>query len=194
MKKLKPIKAIAPNEKILIHNALNYTLQVIIDEQRSGRPLEDEFQELAGKAIEDLPDLLDLLFPEINTSKKSERAQAQAQYQQTQANEAKAELDLEDSKLIPEINPSKKPEGEISKHIAEKQAQAAEAKAQTQKAEAKEAKADQTKADPEDPKLDKHTLKYAKILKKKKIRRARERVTALLKIKKYLEDMLKEEK
>lgn len=59
------MKAESPSERILVQDILNFVQQIIIDEQRAGRAIEDEYQIELGAALnEDLPPLP---FPEIPT-------------------------------------------------------------------------------------------------------------------------------
>ena len=59
------MKAESPSERILVQDILNFVQQIIIDEQRAGRAIEDEYQIELGAALnEDIPPLP---FPEIPT-------------------------------------------------------------------------------------------------------------------------------
>lgn len=149
------MKAESPSERILVQDILNYVQQIIIDEQRAGRAIEDEYQIELGAALnEDIPPLP---FPEIPTqqpgAKKPGRVSDLAA-QRRAANE-KAEL------------------GQI--HIDEAIAAA-----------------DKPSAASSSPAPGKEARRIAKIWKKKKIRRCRERVAALVKVRRYLEEMLAE--
>ena len=59
------VKATQPNEQILVQDILNFVQGVIIEEQRAGRAIEDDYQAQLGAALnEDIPPLP---FPEIPT-------------------------------------------------------------------------------------------------------------------------------
>ena len=52
------MKAESPSERILVQDILNFVQQIIIDEQRAGRAIEDEYQAQLGAALnEDIPPL-----------------------------------------------------------------------------------------------------------------------------------------
>ncbi len=148
------MKAESPSERILVQDILNYVQQIIIDEQRAGRAIEDEYQAQLGAALnEDIPPLP---FPEVpaqSVAKKSGRVSDLAA-QRRAANE-KAEP------------------GQI--HIDEAIAAA-----------------DKPSEASSSPAPGKEARRIAKIWKKKKIRRCRERVAALVKVRRYLEEMLAE--
>lgn len=156
------MKAESPSERILVQDILNFVQQIIIEEQRAGRAIEDEYQIELGAALnEDIPPLP---FPEIPTqqpgAKKPGRVSDLAAQRRAAAGD-KGELP-----------------GQI--HIdeaiaaAEKPSAASSSSAPRKEAPGKEAR------------------RIAKIWKKKKIRRCRERVAALVKVKRYLEEMLAE--
>lgn len=153
------MKAESSSERILVQDILNYVQQIIIEEQRAGRAIEDEYQAQLGAALnEDIPPLP---FPEVpaqSGAKKPGRVSDLAA-QRRAANE-KAEP------------------GQI--HIDE-------AIAVADKPSAASSSSMRRKYSPR-----KEARRIAKIWKKKKIRRCRERVAALVKVKRYLEEMLAE--
>ena len=153
------MKAESPSERILVQDILNYVQQIIIEEQRAGRAIEDEYQIELGAALnEDIPPLP---FPEVpaqSGAKKPGRVSDLAA-QRRAANE-KAEP------------------GQI--HIDE-------AIAAADKPSAASSSSMRRKYSP-----GKEARRIAKIWKKKKIRRCRERVAALVKVRRYLEEMLAE--
>lgn len=154
------MKAESPSERILVQDILNYVQQIIIDEQRAGRAIEDEYQAQLGAALnEDIPPLP---FPEIPTqqpgAKKPGRVSDLAAQRRAAAGD-KGELP-----------------GQI--HIDEAIAAADKPSAAS--------------PSPAPSKPSKASVKLAKVWKKKKVRRCRERVAALVKVKRYLEEMLAE--
>ena len=149
------MKAESPSERILVQDILNYVQQIIIDEQRAGRAIEDEYQIELGAALnEDLPPLP---FPEIPTQQ-----------------------------------PGAKKPGRVSDLAAQRRA--ANEKAEPGQIHIDEAiaAADKPSAASSSPAPGKEARRIAKIWKKKKIRRCRERVAALVKVRRYLEEMLAE--
>lgn len=151
------VKATQPNEQILVQDILNFVQGVIIEEQRAGRAIEDDYQSQLGAALDE--DIPPLPFPEVpaqSVAKKSGRVSDLAA-QRRAANE-KAEP------------------GQI--HIDEAIAAADKPSAAS--------------PSPAPSKPSKASVKLAKVWKKKKVRRCRERVAALVKVKKYLEEMLAE--
>ena len=148
------MKAESPSERILVQDILNYVQQIIIDEQRAGRAIEDEYQIELGAALnEDIPPLP---FPEIPTQ------------------------------------PGAKKPGRVSDLAAQRRA--ANEKAEPGQIHIDEAiaAADKPSAASSSPAPGKEARRIAKIWKKKKIRRCRERVAALVKVRRYLEEMLAE--
>lgn len=149
------MKAESPSERILVQDILNYVQQIIIDEQRAGRAIEDEYQIELGAALnEDIPPLP---FPEIPTQQ-----------------------------------PGAKKPGRVSDLAAQRRA--ANEKAEPGQIHIDEAiaAADKPSAASSSPTPGKEARRIAKIWKKKKIRRCRERVAALVKVRRYLEEMLAE--
>lgn len=149
------MKAESPSERILVQDILNYVQQIIIDEQRAGRAIEDEYQAQLGAALnEDIPPLP---FPEIPTQQ-----------------------------------PGAKKPGRVSDLAAQRRA--ANEKAEPGQIHIDEAiaAADKPSAASSSPAPGKEARRIAKIWKKKKIRRCRERVAALVKVRRYLEEMLAE--
>lgn len=149
------MKAESPSERILVQDILNYVQQIIIDEQRAGRAIEDEYQIELGAALnEDIPPLP---FPEIPTQQ-----------------------------------PGAKKPGRVSDLAAQRRA--ANEKAEPGQIHIDEAiaAADKPSEASSSPAPGKEARRIAKIWKKKKIRRCRERVAALVKVKRYLEEMLAE--
>lgn len=150
------MKAESPSERILVQDILNYVQQIIIEEQRAGRAIEDEYQAQLGAALDE--DIPPLPFPEVpaqSVAKKSGRVSELAA-QRRAAQSDKDELP-----------------GQI--HIDEAIAAA-----------------DKPSAASSSPAPGKEARRIAKIWKKKKIRRCRERVAALVKVRRYLEEMLAE--
>ena len=149
------MKAESLSERILVQDILNYVQQIIIDEQRAGRAIEDEYQIELGAALnEDIPPLP---FPEIPTQQ-----------------------------------PGAKKPGRVSDLAAQRRA--ANEKAEPGQIHIDEAiaAADKPSAASSSPAPGKEARRIAKIWKKKKIRRCRERVAALVKVRRYLEEMLAE--
>ena len=149
------MKAESPSERILVQDILNYVQQIIIDEQRAGRAIEDDYQAQLGAALnEDIPPLP---FPEIPTQQ-----------------------------------PGAKKPGRVSDLAAQRRA--ANEKAEPGQIHIDEAiaAADKPSEASSSPAPGKEARRIAKIWKKKKIRRCRERVAALVKVKRYLEEMLAE--
>lgn len=149
------MKAESPSERILVQDILNFVQQIIIDEQRAGRAIEDEYQIELGAALnEDIPPLP---FPEIPTQQ-----------------------------------PGAKKPGRVSDLAAQRRA--ANEKAEPSQIHIDEAiaAADKPSAASSSPAPGKEARRIAKIWKKKKIRRCRERVAALVKVRRYLEEMLAE--
>ena len=152
------VKATQPNEQILVQDILNFVQGVIIEEQRAGRAIEDEYQAQLGAALnEDIPPLP---FPEIPTQQ-----------------------------------PGAKKHGRVSDLAAQRRA--ANEKAEPGQIHIDEAIAAADKPSAASPspapsKPSKASVKLAKVWKKKKVRRCRERVVALVKVKRYLEEMLAE--
>ena len=149
------MKAESPSERILVQDILNYVQQIIIDEQRAGRAIEDEYQIELGAALnEDIPPLP---FPEIPTQQPGAKKPGRV-------SDLAAQRRAANEKAEP---------GQI--HIDEAIAAADKpSEASSSSAPGKEAR------------------RIAKIWKKKKIRRCRERVAALIKVRRYLEEMLAE--
>lgn len=149
------MKAESPSERILVQDILNYVQQIIIEEQRAGRAIEDEYQAQLGAALnEDIPPLP---FPEIPTQQ-----------------------------------PGAKKPGRVSDLAAQR-------RAANEKAEPGQIHIDEAIAEAEKPSVasssvvsGKEMQRLAKTFKKKKVRRCRERVAALVKVKRYLEEMLTE--
>ena len=149
------MKAESPSERILVQDILNFVQQIIIDEQRAGRAIEDEYQIELGAALnEDIPPLP---FPEIPTQQ-----------------------------------PGAKKPGRVSDLAAQRRA--ANEKAEPSQIHIDEAiaAADKPSEASSSPAPGKEARRIAKIWKKKKIRRCRERVAALVKVRRYLEEMLAE--
>ena len=138
-----------------MQDILNYVQQIIIDEQRAGRAIEDEYQIELGAALnEDIPPLP---FPEIPTQQ-----------------------------------PGAKKPGRVSDLAAQRRA--ANEKAEPGQIHIDEAiaAADKPSAASSSSAPGKEARRIAKIWKKKKIRRCRERVAALVKVRRYLDEMLAE--
>lgn len=152
------MKAESPSERILVQDILNFVQGVIIEEQRAGRAIEDDYQAQLGAALnEDIPPLP---FPEIPTQQ-----------------------------------PGAKKPGRVSDLAAQRRA--ANEKAEPGQIHIDEAIAAADKPSAASPspapsKPSKASVKLAKVWKKKKVRRCRERVAALVKVKRYLEEMLAE--
>ena len=147
------VKATQPNEQILVQDILNFVQQLIIEEHRAGRAIEDEYQAQLGAALDE--DIPPLPFPEV-----------------------------------PAQSVAKKP-GRVSELAAQRKAAAQEPK---------QIHIDEAIAEAEKPSVassqsvvpGKEMQQLAKMFKKKKVRRCRERVAALVKVKRYLEEMLAE--
>lgn len=147
------MKAESPSERILVQDILNYVQQIIIDEQRAGRAIEDEYQAQLGTALDE--DIPPLPFPEV-----------------------------------PAQSVAKKP-GRVSELAAQRKAAAQEPKQiHIDEAIAEAGKPSATSSQSVVP--GKEMQQLAKMFKKKKVRRCRERVAALVKVKRYLEEMLTE--
>lgn len=150
------IKAIQPNEQILVQDILNFVQGVIIDEQRAGRAIEDDYQAQLGAALDE--DIPPLPFPEIpaqSGARKPGRV----------------------SELAAQRRAAQSDKGELPGQIHIDEAIAA---------------ADKPSEASSSPAPGKEARRIAKIWKKKKIRRCRERVAALVKVRRYLEEMLAE--
>ena len=151
MMKKPTVKASAPSERILVQDILNFVQGVIIEEQRAGRAIEDEYQSATGVTLDE--DLPPLPFPEVPAKNgKSGKvsalaAQRRATVRQVHIDEAIAEASSSTTATTPS------PCGETAET---------------------------------------DVRKLAKVFKKKKVRRCRERVAALIKVKRYLEEMLAE--
>lgn len=151
------MKAESPSERILVQDILNYVQQIIIDEQRAGRAIEDEYQIELGAALnEDIPPLP---FPEIPTQQPGAKKPGRV------------------SDLAAQRRAAQSDKGELPGQIHIDEAIAA---------------ADKPSAASSSPAPGKEARRIAKIWKKKKIRRCRERVAALVKVRRYLEEMLAE--
>ena len=151
------VKATQPNEQILVQDILNFVQGVIIEEQRAGRAIEDDYQAQLGAALnEDIPPLP---FPEIPAQQPGAKKPGRV------------------SDLAAQRRAAAGDKGELPGQIHIDEAIAAAEKpsaASSSSAPGKEAR------------------RIAKIWKKKKIRRCRERVAALVKVRRYLEEMLAE--
>lgn len=151
MRRRTATKAESPSERILVQDILNYVQQIIIDEQRAGRAIEDEYQSATGAALDE--DIPPLPFPEVpakngKSGKVSALAvQRRATVRQVHIDEAIAEASSSTTATTPP------PPAETA---------------------------------------EKDVRKLAKVFKKKKVRRCRERVAALVKVRRYLEEMLAE--
>ena len=145
------VKATQPNEQILVQDILNFVQGVIIEEQRAGRAIEDEYQSATGAALDE--DIPPLPFPEV-PAKNAKSGKASALAVQLRATVRQVHID---------------------EAIAE-------------------ASSSTTATTPPPPveTAEKNMRKLAKVFKKKKVRRCRERVAALVKVKRYLEEMLAE--
>ncbi len=137
----------------MVQDILNFVQGVIIEEQRAGRAIEDEYQAQLGTALDE--DIPPLPFPEV-----------------------------------PAQSVAKKP-GRVSELAAQRKAAAQEPKQiHIDEAIAEAGKPSVTFSQSVVP--GKEMQQLAKMFKKKKVRRCRERVAALVKVKKYLEEMLTE--
>ena len=151
------MKAESPSERILVQDILNYVQQIIIEEQRAGRAIEDDYQAQLGAALnEDIPPLP---FPEIPTQQPGAKKPGRV------------------SELAAQRRTAQSDKGELPGQIHIDEAIAA---------------ADKPSAASPSPAPGKEARRIAKIWKKKKIRRCRERVAALVKVRRYLEEMLAE--
>lgn len=153
------VKATQPNEQILVQDILNFVQGVIIEEQRAGRAIEDEYQAQLGAALDE--DIPPLPFPEVpaqSVTKKSGRV----------------------SELAAQRRAAQSDKGELPGQIHIDEAIAAADKPSA------------ASPSPAPSKPSKASVKLAKVWKKKKVRRCRERVAALVKVKRYLEEMLAE--
>ena len=149
------MKAESPSERILVQDILNYVQQIIIEEQRAGRAIEDEYQAQLGAALnEDIPPLP---FPEIPTQQ-----------------------------------PGAKKPGRVSDLAAQRRAANEKAAPGQIHIDEAIAAADKPSAASSSSAPGEEARRIAKIWKKKKIRRCRERVAALVKVRRYLEEMLAE--
>ena len=150
------VKATQPNERILVQDILNFVQGVIIEEQRAGRAIEDDYQAQLGAALDE--DIPPLPFPEVpaqSGARKPGRV----------------------SELAAQRRAAQSDKGELPGQIHIDEAIAA---------------ADKPSAASPSPAPSKASVKLAKVWKKKKVRRCRERVAALVKVKRYLEEMLAE--
>lgn len=140
------------NERILVQDILNFVQGVIIEEQRAGRAIEDEYQSELGAALDE--QIPPLSFPEAlerQGAKKPGRVSELAAQRKAALQEPK-QMHIDEA-----IAEAKKPSAASSPVVSGKDVQ-----------------------------------QLAKAFKKKKVRRCRERVAALVKVKKYLEEMLEE--
>lgn len=150
------VKATQPNEQILVQDILNFVQGVIIEEQRAGRAIEDEYQAQLGAALDE--DIPPLPFPEVPAqpvARKPGRV----------------------SELAAQRRAAQSDKGELPGQIHIDEAIAAADKPSAAEAPASPGK---------------ESRRIAKVWKKKKVRRCRERVAALVKVKRYLEEMLAE--
>ena len=153
------VKATQPNEQILVQDILNFVQGVIIEEQRAGRAIEDDYQAQLGAALDE--DIPPLPFPEVpaqSVAKKPGRV----------------------SELAAQRRAAQSDKGELPGQIHIDEAIAAADKPSA------------ASPSPAPSKPSKASVKLAKVWKKKKVRRCRERVAALVKVKRYLEEMLAE--
>lgn len=157
------VKATQPNERILVQDILNFVQGVIIEEQRAGRAIEDEYQAQLGAALDE--DIPPLPFPEIPTQQPGAKKPGRV-------SDLAAQRRAANEKAEP---------GQI--HIDEAIAAADKPSA---------ASPSPASPSPAPSKPSKASVKLAKVWKKKKVRRCRERVAALVKVKRYLEEMLAE--
>lgn len=137
----------------MVQDILNFVQQLIIEEQRAGRAIEDEYQAQLGTALDE--DIPPLPFPEV-----------------------------------PAQSVAKKP-GRVSELAAQRKAAAQEPK-QIHIDEAIAEAGKPSVASSQSVVSGKEMQQLAKMFKKKKVRRCRERVAALVKVKRYLEEMLAE--
>ena len=145
------VKAAQPNEQILVQDILNFVQGVIIEEQRAGRAIEDEYQSATGAALDE--DIPPLPFPEV-PAKNGKSGKVSALAPQRRASVRQVHIDVA-----------------IAEAPSSTTATAPPPPAETE---------------------EKDMRKLAKVFKKKKVRRCRERVAALVKVKRYLEEMLAE--
>lgn len=158
------VKATQPNERILVQDILNFVQGVIIEEQRAGRAIEDEYQAQLGAALDE--DIPPLPFPEVpaqSGARKPGRV----------------------SELAAQRRAAQSDKGELPGQIHIDEAIAAADKPSA-------ASPSPASPSPAPSKPSKASVKLAKVWKKKKVRRCRERVAALVKVKRYLEEMLAE--
>lgn len=153
------VKATQPNEQILVQDILNFVQGVIIEEQRAGRAIEDEYQAQLGAALDE--DIPPLPFPEV-PAQSGERKPGRV------------------SELAAQRRAAQSDKGELPGQIHIDEAIAAADKPSA------------ASPSPAPSKPSKASVKLAKVWKKKKVRRCRERVAALVKVKRYLEEMLAE--
>ena len=154
------VKATQPNEQILVQDILNFVQGVIIEEQRAGRAIEDDYQAQLGAALnEDIPPLP---FPEIPTQQPGAKKPGRV------------------SELVAQRRSAQSDKGELPEQI------------HIDEAIASADKPSAASPSPAPSKPSKASVKLAKVWKKKKVRRCRERVAALVKVKRYLEEMLAE--
>lgn len=144
------VKAIQPNERILVQDILNFVQGVIIEEQRAGRAIEDEYQSELGAALDE--DIPPLPFPEVPAKTGKGGKVSELAAQRKAAAQAPKQIHIDEA-----IAEAEKPSVASSPVVSGKEMQ-----------------------------------RLAKTFKKKKVRRCRERVAALVKVKKYLEEMLAE--
>lgn len=153
------VKISAPSERILVQDILNFVQGVIIEEQRAGRAIEDEYQAQLGAALdENIPPLPLPEVPAQPVARKPGRV----------------------SELAAQRRAAQSDKGELPGQIHIDEAIAAADKPSA------------ASPSPAPNKPSKASLKLAKVWKKKKVRRCRERVAALVKVKRYLEEMLTE--
>lgn len=154
------MKAESPSERILVQDILNYVQQIIIEEQRAGRAIEDEYQAQLGAALnEDIPPLP---FPEIPTQQPGAKKSGRVSDLVAQRRAANEKAEPGQIHIDEAIAAADKPSAASSSPVPGKETPGKEAR------------------------------RIAKIWKKKKIRRCRERVAALVKVRRYLEEMLEE--
>ena len=145
------IKAGQPNERILVQDILNYVQGVIIEEQRAGRAIEDEYQSELGAALDE--DIPPLPFPEVPAKTGKGGKVSELAAQRKAAAQAPKQIHIDEA-----IAEAEKPSDTSSQVVVS----------------------------------GREVQRLAKTFKKKKVRRCRERVAALVKVKKYLEEMLAE--
>ena len=152
------VKATQPNEQILVQDILNFVQGVIIEEQRAGRAIEDDYQAQLGAALDE--DIPPLPFPEIPTQQPGAKKPGRV------------------SELAAQRRAAQSDKGELPGQIHIDEAIAAADKPSA------------ASPSPAPSKPSKASVKLAKVWKKKKVRRCRERVAAVVKVKRYLEEML----